>query len=114
MVSNAIYSRIDSANPAVFSRTVIAGMIRHDLGFTGVVVSDDLGNARAVTAWTPGTRALKFISAGGDLVLTVDPTQTAAMVSAISARAAADRAFAALVDAAALRVLTLKQQMGLL
>ncbi|MDR6864153.1 glycoside hydrolase family 3 N-terminal domain-containing protein [Phycicoccus sp. 3266] len=114
MVSNAIYTRIDPANPAVFSRTVISGMVRHDLGFTGVVVSDDLGNARAVTAWTPGARAVKFISAGGDLVLTVDPTQTEAMFKALAAKCSADPAFAAQLDAAALRVLTVKQEMGLL
>ena len=114
MISNAIYTRIDTANPAAFSRTVIAGMVRHDLGFTGVVVSDDLGNAKAVTAWAPGTRAVRFIGAGGDVVLTVDPAQAAAMGAALSTKAATDHAFAALVDAAALRVLTLKQQLGLL
>ena len=114
MISNAVYSRIDPSNPAVFSRTVISGMVRHDMGFTGVVVSDDLGNARAVTGWTPGARAVKFIAAGGDLALTVDPSQTEAMFKALAAKCSADPAFAKQLDAAALRVLTVKQEMGLL
>ena len=54
MVSSAYYSRIDASHPAVFSPTVIRGMIRGDLGFTGVVISDDLGNAKQVAAWSPG------------------------------------------------------------
>lgn len=114
MTSSAYYSRIDSAHPAVFSRTVITGVLRGDLGYTGVVVSDDLGNARAVQAWSPGARAQGFLSAGGDLVLTVNPTVLPAMVRSVTARAASDAAFRATVHASALRVLTLKAQQGLL
>ena len=114
MVSSAIYTRIDSANPAVFSRTVVNGMIRTTMGFRGVIVSDDLGNAKQLAAWSPGTRAVNFLAAGGDLVLTVNPSQAPAMASAISARMAASATFRSQVDAAALRVLTVKQRMGLL
>ena len=114
MVSSAYYRLIDAAHPAVFSPTVIGGMIRHDLGFTGIVVSDDLGNARQVTGWTPAARAVHFIEAGGDVVLTVNPTVVPAMVSAVTSKAATDSAFRSKVDAAALRVLTVKAQDGLL
>jgi beta-glucosidase-like glycosyl hydrolase len=114
MVSSAVYSRIDAANPAVFSSTVINGMVRSDMDYRGVVVSDDLGNARQVAAWSPGTRAVKFIAAGGDLVLTVDATQAPAMASAITTQMSASATFRSQVDAAALRVLTVKQRMGLL
>jgi beta-N-acetylhexosaminidase len=114
MVSLAMYSRIDAARPAAFSPTVIGGMLRGDLGFTGVVVSDDLGNARQVAAWTPGSRAVAFISAGGDVVLTVNASLVPAMVAAVSARATADPVFRAKVDAAAYRVLLAKAADGLL
>jgi beta-N-acetylhexosaminidase len=114
MVSSAIYTRIDSARPAVFSPTVIAGMIRGDLGYSGVVISDDVGNAKQVQAWTPGTRAVDFISAGGDIVLTVNPALVPAMVSAVTARAASDATFRARVAAAVMRVLTAKAAEGLL
>jgi beta-glucosidase-like glycosyl hydrolase len=112
MVSSAIYTRIDSANPAVFSKTVIDGMIRGDRDYRGVVVSDDLGNARQVAAWTPGARAVKFIAAGGDMVLTVNPSQAPEMASAIRSQMAASATFRSQVNAAALRVLTVKQRMG--
>ncbi len=114
MVSSAYYSRIDAARPAVFSPTVITGMIRGDLHFTGVVISDDLGAARAVQAWSPGQRAVNFLGAGGDVVLTVDPAVIPAMVNAVTARVATDATLRARVNAAALRVLTLKATDGML
>ena len=114
MTSSAIYTKIDASRPAVFSPTVVGAMIRQDLGFEGVVISDDLGHAQAVGAWTLGQRAIDFIGAGGDMVLTVDAAQAPAMVSAVLSRMTSDPTFRARVNTAALRVLTVKQRMGLL
>jgi beta-N-acetylhexosaminidase len=113
MMSSAYYARIDPRSPAVFSSTVIRGMLRTDLGFTGVVISDDLGSSRQVRRWPAGVRATRFLRAGGDMVLTVDPDTIPAMYRAVLAQAQADPAFRALVDRAALRVLTRKEAQGL-
>ena len=114
MMSTAYYSRLDPQNPAAFSPFVIRTMLRHDLGFRGVVISDDLADARQVARWTPGQRAVKFLGAGGNLVLTVDPQKLPAMYDAVLARAAHHRAFRAAVNHSALRVLQLKERHGLL
>jgi beta-N-acetylhexosaminidase len=114
MVSSAIYTKIDGTRPGVFSPTVINGMIRGDLGYSGVVISDDLGNAKQVQAWTPGTRAVDFLAAGGDVVLTVNPAVIPAMVAAVTARAASNATFRSRVAAAALHVLAAKAAEGLL
>ncbi len=68
MVSLATYERIDPDHLAVFSPTVIDGMLRHDLAFGGVVISDALG-ATAVSSIPAGTRAVDFIAAGGDMII---------------------------------------------
>jgi beta-glucosidase-like glycosyl hydrolase len=114
MMSSAYYARIDAKNPAAFSTRVVDGMVRGDLGFTGVVISDDLGNARAVTRWSPGVRAVKFIRAGGDMVLTVNAGLLPAMFRAVLAEAKANPAFGARVDESALRILRRKQARGLI
>lgn len=114
MMSTAVYRRLDPHRPAAFSPFVIGTMLRGDLGFRGVVVSDDLGSARQVAAWSPGSRALAFVRAGGDLVLTVDPGTLPPMYDAVLARARRHPHFRGLVDAAALRVLRLKQHHHLL
>jgi beta-N-acetylhexosaminidase len=112
MVSSAYYSRIDPDNRAAFSPTVIRGMIRKDLGFGGVVVSDDLA-APGTQDLKPGTRAVRFLRAGGDLIIVGDPGQVAAMADAVRQRAADDVDFRAVVTAAARRVLALKTHRGL-
>jgi beta-N-acetylhexosaminidase len=114
MMSTAVYAQIDPDNPAAFSPTIVQGMLRGDLGFHGVIVSDDLGSARQVASVSVPDRALRFLAAGGDLVLTLDNSQTAAMVGAVLARAQADPRFRGQVDASALRVLLAKHHLGLL
>jgi beta-N-acetylhexosaminidase len=114
MVSTAYYHRIDPTHPAAFSRTIINGMLRGDLRFGGVVISDDLGNARQVSPWNYSARAVKFIAAGGDIVLTVNPAPLPAMYAAVLSRAAHHPHFRHKVNAATLRVLTLKERRGLL
>jgi beta-N-acetylhexosaminidase len=109
MVSSAIYARIDGAAPAIFSPTVVTGLLRGQLGFTGVVMSDDLSGATQVASWAPGDRAVLAIEAGADIVLvSKDPTVAPAMVDAVLAKAEGDPAFADLVDAAARRVIAFK------
>ena len=103
MMSTAYYSRIDPNNPAAFSPFIINTILRGDLHFGGVVISDDLGAARQVAAWTPATRALLFIASGGDIVLTVDPSTIPAMYNAVLAYAKANPTFPALVNSAALQ-----------
>ena len=113
MMSTAIYSRI-AGTPAAFSSTIVTGMLRGDLGFTGVVISDDLGAAKQVSGYSVGTRAVRFINAGGDMVLTVVASQAATMTAALVAEARKSPSFRAKVNAAALRVLQAKQARGLL
>ena len=117
MMSTAYYPRLDPAQPtlpAAFSRTVVDGLLRRRLGFRGVVVSDDLGIARQVARWSPGERAVRFLRAGGDLVLTVDPSTLPAMQHAVLARTRTSPAFRGRVERAALRVLRVKEARGLL
>ena len=114
MTSSAFYSKIDASHPACFSRAVITGMLRGDLGFQKVVISDDLGNAKQVARWPAGSRATQFIAAGGDLVLTANPALAPAMATAVVAKANSSASFHKQVDSAALRVLRAKASRRLL
>ncbi len=113
MVGSAIYSRIDPGVNAVFSRPIMTGLLRDRLGYHGVVVSDDLGAAKSVAAVPPGDRATQFVAAGGDIVLTATPSTVPAMHHAIVARMSEDVTFARQVEAAVIRVATLKVARGL-
>ncbi|MDR6862520.1 glycoside hydrolase family 3 N-terminal domain-containing protein [Phycicoccus sp. 3266] len=113
MISSARYPRIDPDNRAMFSRAVVTGLLRGELGFDGVVITDDVGAAQAVAAIPVGQRATRFIAAGGDIVLTAEAGQASTMLAAIAAKRRASPAFAAQVDAAAARVLDLKADLKL-
>lgn len=114
MISSAIYTRIDAGRQAAFSPVVIQDMLRGSLHFTGVVISDDLGRAVAVSDRTPGRRALDFLSAGGDMVLTVQSQDVVPMTSAVLARLPHDAHLRKNVEASVRRVLTAKRAAGLL
>ncbi|MGB8382899.1 MAG: glycoside hydrolase family 3 N-terminal domain-containing protein, partial [Dermatophilaceae bacterium] len=114
MVSSARYPRIDPANPAVFSPAVITGLLRTDMGYSGVVISDDVGVAEAVSDVPAGERATRFLAAGGDIVLTAQASTVPTMTSAINARVERDPGFAEQVQRSVGRVLALKEKMGLL
>jgi beta-N-acetylhexosaminidase len=114
MISSARYPKLDPDNLAVFSSKVIIGLLRTRMGYQGVVMTDDVGKAVAVRSVPLGQRATRFISAGGDLVLTVLPQNAHAMVVAILAQSRSDARFRAQVNASVQRVLTLKQRSGLL
>jgi len=67
MTAHIVYSAIDDRAPATLSRTVIDTVIRGDIGFGGVLVSDDI--AMGALEGSLGERARRAIDAGCDLVL---------------------------------------------
>jgi beta-N-acetylhexosaminidase len=113
MISSASYPKIDDKGIAAFSKPIITDLLRTQLGFTGMVISDDLGAAVAVRTVAVGNRAVRFIQAGGDVVLTIRPQDAAPMTAALLAEAHTDPAFAARVTDAASHVLTAKAKAGL-
>jgi beta-N-acetylhexosaminidase len=113
MVSLASYPRIDPDHLAVFSSRVMR-LLRQQLRFGGVIISDDMGAAAAVASVSPAGRATGFLAAGGDMVLSVSLPVAAAMDAAVLSRVHSDPAFRSQAYAAVMRVLSAKQAYGLL
>lgn len=113
MVSSATYPKIDADHLACFSKTIITGMLRGDLQFDGVVISDDLGTS-ALSQFSVGTRAVDFFTAGGTMLLDTAIGQIPAMIHAVVVKATASRAFATVIRAAAINVLTAKASADLI
>jgi beta-N-acetylhexosaminidase len=64
-------------------------------------MTDDVGAATALQAWSPGERAVRFVDAGGDLVLDIVPDDVGPMSDALTTKATADPGFAAKLRSAA-------------
>jgi beta-N-acetylhexosaminidase len=114
MVAIATYQRIDPDRLAAFSPIVVTQLLRDQLGFRGVIVSDDLGATVAVASIPPADRAIDFLDAGGDLIISKTVAPAIAMAQAVTARVVSDAGFKTRVDEAALEVLRAKQAFGLL
>ncbi len=113
MMSSARYPKLDAKNPAMFSEKIVTGLLRDQLGYDGVVITDDV-NAQALRDVTPGDRAVRLLDAGGDVVLTGKASDADEMIKALSEKAADEPEFGAKVEASVQRVLVLKDRMGLL
>ena len=114
MVALATYTRIDPDHLAVFSTRIIQGILRDRLHFNGAIISDDLGEAAAVANIPPGTRAIDFLQAGGDMITSQTVPAAVAMDEAVLRRAEADAAFRQDVSNAVMKILGVKQGYGLL
>lgn len=93
--------------PATCSKTIVTDLLRNELGFKGLVVTDAM-NMGGVTAIKGNS--VKAIEAGVDILLM--PIDAAKAHSEILARYRTDAAFKAQVDAAAKRVLRMKLCVG--
>ncbi|MDO5500665.1 MAG: glycoside hydrolase family 3 N-terminal domain-containing protein [Propionibacteriaceae bacterium] len=113
MMSSAVYPNIDPDNQALYSPAIVTDLLRDRLGWDGVVITDDV-NAVSLQGIPAGERAVGFIRAGGDIVLNGDPGASTEMLAALRSEVSADAEFAAQVEASVERVLTLKDEMGLL
>ena len=69
MVSHAMYPQIDPDHPASLSKTIIADWLRKDMGYNGVVVTDDMDMGALAKHYTFGDMAVQSILAGSDILL---------------------------------------------
>jgi beta-N-acetylhexosaminidase len=74
MVGHLLYPAIDPEHPASLSKEAIS-MLREDLGFEGVVVTDDLAMAGATGGGPPARAAVEAVEAGADLLIVSSPPQ---------------------------------------
>lgn len=69
MTSHILFPKIDSENPATLSYKLLTGVLREELGFDGVVVSDDL-DMKAISSRLDASETIaRAMSAGCDLFI---------------------------------------------
>lgn len=114
MMSSAIYPRLEADVPAMFSSVAIQELLRDRMGFDGLVITDDIGNAKAVAAVPVAERATRLLEAGGDVLVNADPSITGQLVDAIEDWAAEGPENEQRVRESAMRMLALKEHLGML
>ena len=76
MTAHVLVTAIDDERPATLSPKVVTAILRDELGFNGVIVSDDLEMKAIAGRYTPGEAAVAAIAAGCDALLMCGKGQT--------------------------------------
>jgi beta-N-acetylhexosaminidase len=68
MTSHIVFPKIDPNVPATMSKRIIGGLLREELGFNGVVVTDDIGMGAVRDMFDHPEAAEQMMNAGTDLI----------------------------------------------
>ena len=109
MVGHITVTAVDD-EPATISHEVITGLLREELGWDGVVVTDSL-DMGALAGYEIGEVCVKYLEAGGDIMLGIP--DLAAALTALETAVTEGRLTEQRIDESALRVLTLKLSHGI-
>lgn len=110
MTAHIVYPALDPENPATRSKKILRGLLRDEMGFEGVVVTDSLQMAGAkVEGVSEGELAADLLEAGVDLF--VDAVDPEALVHGLAAAVRAGRVSEARLDESLARVEALRQRL---
>jgi len=117
MTSHVFNTNLDPQNPATLSAPIITGILRDQLGFTGIVVSDDLDMAAIRANYSFEETLEKAITAGVDLLCLsnngsrYDPLLAQKAVDAIYKLTAEGKIAAACIDESYRRIMAVKKDL---
>jgi beta-N-acetylhexosaminidase len=111
MAAHIVAPALDpSGAPASLSNPIVTGILRNQLRYDGVVVTDAL-SAAALADVDPAQRAVRAVEAGDDVLLM--PTDLAAAETAVLEAVHSGVLSQARIDQSVTRILRLKQRLGL-
>ena len=114
MVAHILLSQVDPDYPASLSHRVVTGLLREEMGFDGVVCTDDLTMGAVSNTYGMGEAAVLAVEAGCDLLLVchgadnLTAARDALLEAVDSGRLSPER-----LDESVKRILSLKAEYGL-
>ena len=101
----------DPGRPATLSQSILSGLLRGEMGFDGLVVTDSLDMGGVARRYAPGEASVQAILAGADLLLQAGAPDAA--LAALREAARSGRLPMGRIDEAVARVLRAKARVGL-
>lgn len=115
MVTHEIVPAVDSSVPSSLSSKLVTGILRNELGFQGVVMTDSLTMEGIAAYYNEAQAAVLAIEAGDDLLMgPTDAHDVAAIIEGMKQAVDAGEISTERIDGSVSRILMLKYQMGLL
>lgn len=69
MVAHILLPKVDGTNPASMSKVVMTDLLRKEMGFQGVIMTDDMTMGAIEQNYNIGAAAVKSVLAGADVVM---------------------------------------------
>lgn len=114
MVAHILLPEIDKENPASLSKAVITDILRGELKFNGVVITDDMTMGAIIQNYGIGEAAVKSVNAGSDIVLVChEYDKEISVIKALKAAAETGTISEDTINDSVYRILKLKQKYGL-
>jgi beta-N-acetylhexosaminidase len=101
----------DANTPATLSRNILTQLLRDEMKFHGLIVSDAMDMGGVTTLYAPGEAAVRSVEAGSDVLL-MPPVPDAAMAG-LEAAVRSGRISIARIDESVRRILAAKARLGL-
>jgi beta-N-acetylhexosaminidase len=127
MVTHVLVPNVDPNLPASLSPTIITDVLRGELGFQGVIITDDLRELAAYSQYSVPQAAVLSVKAGADVLMgAYGPTSNAVplsvpgnanvsdIIGALKQALQSGQLTRTRIDDAATHILTLKLKMGLI
>jgi beta-N-acetylhexosaminidase len=99
--------------PATLNPQLLAGLLREELGFEGLVFTDALDMGAIVDGWGAGMSGVLALKAGADVLLQMMPDDVPVVIDAVVEAVRTGELTEARIDASVLRILNAKQKLGL-
>lgn len=112
MVGHQQVTSFGDGLPADLSYTAVTTMLRGELGFNGIAITDAQNMNTISNVYYPGTAAVMSINAGIDMILC--PTDLDSAANAVIEAVRSGKISEERINQSVTRILTLKQKMGLL
>ena len=114
VVALGLYPAYDAIVPAALASEVVTGLLRDELGFKGVAISDDLEAGAVQATYSTPDAAVEALDAGIDLIQISDPEKGAEAAKALAKAVKAGKVSSERLAEAAERVIRLKRKLGLI
>ncbi|MFE4712544.1 beta-N-acetylhexosaminidase [Paenibacillus sp. NPDC056722] len=114
MVAHILFPKLDPDRPASLSRMIIGDLLREEMGYKGVVITDDLTMGAIMKHFDLGQAALDSVNAGSDILLVAHEYNNEKRVrEAILQSVKNGKLKESRIDESVYRILALKHKYGL-
>ena len=112
MVSHILIKQIDDKNPATLSYNLITGILRNDMKFSNVIITDDMCMKAITNRLSVEEASIKSIKAGSDIILIgSDIGKTKSVIEKIKLEVETNEISEKRIDESVYRILKLKEKL---